>query len=120
MPTISPEFGTLRSRGYHMTEQDIQDKQDKALGKFMRQKQILAAAETEWQETCRKIKKTGEELQLKSPEQLQGFQFSTQDWLNVEALQRRANDMIKAKQELDQAKIEATNLGVSIPFEFGK
>lgn len=105
---------TLRSRGYHMTEENVQELQDKALGQYTRLKATLAAAKARIEKTGSEMSQVASELRSKPAQHWIGFSFANYPWLNGEAIQKLAHDLETAQKEVEDAKIKAINLGVTI------
>lgn len=105
---------TLQSRGYHMTEKNVQEIQDAALGQYTRLKQTLAAAEQRLRSVTATMSAVASQLSRRDAEELVTFAFEGNDWLNVGVIQALAKDVVKAKQEMGNAREKAVNLGVAI------
>jgi len=103
--------GTLQIRGYYMTEANVRELQDQALGQYTRLKQNLVAAKTRMEETGHEMSNVGAELRNKSSRQWAEFSFSAYPWLNKEYLVGLAQDIMIAEREVSDAKIKAINLG---------
>jgi len=117
METLSPHFstcGTLQSRGYHMTEENVQELQDNARGKYYRLREILALAKTRMENTGKEMSKVGSELQSKNPRDWSAFSFSSYPWLNQEYVQRLGQDIAIVEREVSEARVKAIQLGVAL------
>jgi hypothetical protein len=112
---LEAQHDTLQSRGYHMTEKDVQETQDAALGQYMRLKQNAAVAETRLKEVSARMSKVASELYRRDAEELVSFTFESYAWLNPEVIRALAQDVIKAKQEAQNAREKAVQVGVAIP-----
>jgi hypothetical protein len=98
-----------------MTEKDVQETQDAALGQYMRLKQNAAVAETRLKEVSARMSKVASELYRRDAEELVSFTFESYAWLNPEVIRALAQDVIKAKQEAQNAREKAVQVGVAIP-----
>jgi len=97
-----------------MTEDNVQELKDKALGQYTRLKADFAAAKARIEQTGEEMSRVGSELRTRPAQHWIGFSFSSYPWLNKDAIQKLAHDLETAEQEASQAKIKAINLGVAI------
>jgi len=98
-----------------MTEENVQESQDKALGQYTRLKANLAAAKARIEKTGSEMSAVGSDLRSKPAQHWIGFSFASFPWLNKDAIQKLAHDLETAEKEVDAARIKAINLGVAIP-----
>jgi len=112
--TLESARDTLQSRGYHMTEQNKQDLEDAALGRYTRRKQDLEAAETLLRQAGVQMSRFASELSRRSAEDLIGFKFESYSWLNPQAIKDLAQDVVRAREEVGKARDQAVHLGVAV------
>ncbi len=104
--------GTLRERGYHMTEQDVENAEDLATAKVIRLRRILGTAQS-------KLNTIANEMEFVA-KQLRGERnaaLDTHDWLKSENITKAVADVELAESELAQANDALTALGVAAPPE---
>ena len=97
-----------------MTEENVQELQDKALGQYTRLKKNLPAARERLETVGKEMSNVGSDLRNKPVQHWIGFKFASFSWLNVSTLEQLASDIQTAENEVQQAKIKAINLGVAL------
>jgi len=97
-----------------MTEENVQELQDNARGKYYRLREILALAKTRMENTGKEMSKVGSELQSKNPRDWSAFSFSSYPWLNQEYVQRLGQDIAIVEREVSEARVKAIQLGVAL------
>jgi hypothetical protein len=97
-----------------MTEANVRELQDQALGQYTRLKQNLVAAKARMEKTGKEMYRVGAELESYRVRDWAGFSFSSFPWLNQEFLNGLAQDIVTAEHEVQQAKSKAASLGVAL------
>jgi hypothetical protein len=105
---------TLRSRGYHMSEEDGKELEDKAIIRHVRAKQQLTKAKQRLDEIAAQIETVARRVKSSDAEEVAGFSFGPFEWLKPEEITLRAKDVVLARAELSAAQRNAVSLGAPI------
>lgn len=92
-----------------------QDRQDQALGQYVRLRANLAAAKQRLDALGNSMRDLGGELKSQNIARLIGIAFAGHEWLNPDALRSVIQEVVTAHAKLDEARDMAINLGVVIP-----
>ncbi len=98
-----------------MTDENVQDLQDKAVGQYTRLKQALTAAKTRMAKTGKEMESVGCDLLNRRTPEWVGFVFESYPWLNHEYIKNLAQEIVTAEREVNDAKTKAVQLGVAPP-----
>jgi len=98
-----------------MTEENVQEMQDKALGQYTRLKQTLAQTDARVKAISKEMREISYELESKPSSHFIGMNWESKTWLNIEAVKAALADVERARREMQTAKDKAISLGVAIP-----
>jgi ribosome recycling factor len=94
-----------------MSEQDVENLEDSAIGKCIRLKRNLAAVQMIAAEKAEEMRALANHL-TKNPEMIT---VQSYDWLQADSIQAVVSDIKRAQAELAEANDAARALGVTIP-----
>jgi len=97
-----------------MTEKDVQDEQDAAVGQYMRLKQNLETARERIQKIAQQMHDVAKTISSKTAGELATFDFHSFVWLNPEAVKNLAEDQVRAEEEAMNAREKAMRLGAAL------
>lgn len=97
-----------------MTEENVQDLQDKALGQYIRLKNNLAATKERIGNTAREMESVALDLKNKPFSHWLDSPFQKYAWLNSEGLSRILAEVLRAEKDLETARNKAVSLGAAI------
>jgi hypothetical protein len=100
-----------------MTEENVQDLQDKALGQYIRLKNNLAATKERIGGAAKEMEALALDLKNKPFSHWLDSPFHKFVWLDSEGLARLLADVLRAEKELETARNKAISLGA--PVELG-
>jgi hypothetical protein len=109
--SVFPPRATLKERGYHMSEQDVENLEDLALAKCIRLKRNLAAVQKIADAKAEEMHALARDL-TKNPEIIT---VQSYDWLQADSIKAIVSDIQRAQSELAEANDAARALGVTIP-----
>jgi len=101
---------TLKQRGYHMTEQDVELIQAQALLKHQKATVNLAAARSHLAKFADEIEALAKGLR----EMPRNQSLESYSWLKPERIQEAIQDVSKAESDAALARDNARNLGVAV------
>jgi len=93
-----------------MTERNLQDEKDQALGRYVRLKQAAADAVTEVNEIASQIELFADQFRI-DPRELA---LESYPWLNPNGVKAAIATLDKAEHEVEEAAAKALALGVII------
>ena len=97
-----------------MTEENVQDLQDRALGQYIRLKNNLAATKERIGAAAKEMESLALDLKNKPFSHWLEFTPNKYAWLDSEGLSRILAEVLRAEKDLEVARNKAISLGVSV------
>jgi hypothetical protein len=107
-------YGTLQSQERRMTEENVQDLQDKALGQYIRMKKNLAVTKERIGHAAKEMESLALDLKNKPFSHWLDSPFHKYVWLDSEGLSRLLAEVLRAEKDLETARSKAMSLGAAI------
>jgi hypothetical protein len=107
--------GTLQSRGYHMTEQDVETIRAQATVAVVARQKTLHIAQSRLSDLRQEMGAVLADVRTKNEYQLVQTEFNRFDWWNSDVIKQTAQDVVTAQEELAKAIEHARKLGAAIP-----
>jgi hypothetical protein len=108
------QYGTLQNQEHRMTDEKVQDLQDKALGQYIRLKNNLAATKERIGNTAKEMESLALDLKNKPFSHWLDSPFKKYAWLDSDGLSRILAEVLRAEKDLETARNQAINLGAAV------
>jgi hypothetical protein len=99
-----------------VTEKNVQEIEDAALGAYVRSRKALEIAKERVNQVSAQMRQFSIELSLCSGTDLSPARIESVPWLNPTVIRDLAADVTQAETALDAARRKAVRLGVAVPF----